>query len=160
MSHNSNGSAFSGGYSQTTVRVKVTIELEASASDRFVSFDYIRCQKDGLKAKGLTVEQFEGYKDILGNNIGDFSYSGEFLGDYAPDQNSTSGYIVVSTSDFTTRPNGDFTEAEGILKSAYLDNDDNVQVKTHESIYDTEVPGILMSNHAYANPYKLSLIHI
>ena len=76
------------------------------------------------------------------------------MGDYAPDQNSTSGYIVVSTSDFTTRPNGDFTEAEGILKSAYLDNDDNVQVKTHESIYDTEVPGILMSNHAYANPYK------
>lgn len=153
LSHSLNGSAFPIGFSQTTARVKITIQNAPSASSRMVAFNYIRFEKSKAGAKSLTREQFDSYVDVF-SNAPSYLYPENFTGDYDPDESNTAGYIVISTSDFKTRPNGNSTDAEGTLRSAALDVNDVVQTKQHVSINDTDEEGIIMSRDVFANPYK------
>ena len=152
LSNNLSGGAYPDGFNQTQVRVKITITNVASNSDRQVAFNYIRFEKSPIESKSLTRNHFDTYHSIFG--VAGLSYSSEFQGNYSTDTTNTAGWIVLSTSDFKTRPDGTNTDAEGTYQSAALDDDDVVQTKIHQQIGEPDEQGILMSRKVFANPYK------
>jgi len=154
-------------WSQSTADVILTIQNEASVENRTVGFDWIRFERVSIGPNSMGLQTSKTLDRESLNSLGNVFVGGgqnkpptgtvnsSMWGNYIPDSTTNAGRFCVTTSDLTTRPNGESSNAEATYISHSLDSTNNVNIKQHSSVDDTELAeGFHIASKVYANPFK------